>query len=344
MRNFKHLSFTDRLKIEALLKAGVSPRDIAGIVHKHISTIYREMKRGQYEHLNSDYTTETRYSPDIAQQKAEANYSAMGAPLKIGSDYAFAEYIEAKIIKEKYSPAAALGKIREEGKQFDTTICVRTLYNYIDKGIFLHVTNKDLPQHGKRKRKYRKTKIVRPPRGESIESRPAEVETRKTFGHWEMDTVIGKRGGNKKLLLVLTERKTLNEIVMILKDKTADSTVEAIDRLEKKYGKAFPNIFKSITVDNGTEFSDYEGIERSIYGEGRRTKVYYCHPYSFFERASNENANRLIRRFYPKGTNFAKVTQAAIRHLEEWINGYPRGIFGYRSAAELFQMELDALV
>lgn len=344
MRKFKHLSLTDRLKIEALLKAGVSPREIAGIVHKHISTIYREMKRGQYEHLNSDYTTETRYSPDIAQQRAEANYSAMGAPLKIGSDYAFAEYIEMKIIKEKRSPAAVLGEIKAQGIQFDTTICVRTLYNYIDKGIFLHVTNKDLPQHGKRKRKYRKTKIARPPRGESIENRPAEVDTRETFGHWEMDTVVGKRGGNKKLLLVLTERKTRNEIVMLLKDKSAEAVVEALDRLEKKYGKAFPTIFKTITVDNGTEFSDYKGIERSIFGEGGRTKVYYCHPYSYFERGTNENLNRMIRRIYPKGKTLAKVSQAAIKHLEEWINGYPRGIFDYHSADEMFKKELSAII
>lgn len=344
MRKFKHLSLTDRLKIEALLKAGVSPREIAGIVHKHISTIYREMKRGQYEHLNSDYTTETRYSPDIAQQRAEANYSAMGAPLKIGSDYAFAEYIEMKIIKEKRSPAAALGEIKAQGLEFNTTICVRTLYSYIDKGIFLHVTNKDLTFKGKRKRKHRKTRVARPPRGESIENRPAEVDSREIFGHWEMDTVVGQRGGNKKLFLVLSERKTRNEIVMLLKDKSAASVVAALDNLEKRYGQAFPVIFKSITVDNGTEFSDCEGIERPRAGSGKRTKVYYCHPYSSYERGTNENINRMIRRIYPKGKSFAKVSQAATKHLEEWINGYPRGIFDYHSAAEMFKKELSAIV
>ncbi len=288
--------------------------------------------------MNSDYTTETRYSPDVAQQRAEANYSAMGAPLKIGSDYAFAEYIEMKIIKEKRSPAAVLGEIKAQGVQFNTTICVRTLYSYIDKEIFLHVTNKNLTFKGKRKRKHRKTRVARPTRGGSIENRPVEVNSREIFGHWEMDTVVGQRGGNKKLFLVLSERKTRNEIVMLLKDKSSASVVAALDNLEKRYGQAFPVIFKSITVDNGTEFSDCEGIERS------RTGIYYCYPYSSYERGTNENINRMIRRIYPKGTSFAKVSKAAIKHLEEWINGYPRGIFNYQSAAEMFKKELSAII
>lgn len=341
---FKHLSRTDRLKIEALLRANVPPKEIAQIVHKHISTIYREMKRGEYEHLNSDWTTEKRYSSDKAQARAEANYSAMGAPLKIGSDFAFAEYIENKIIKHRYSPAAVLGEIKAKGIHFDTTICVRTLYNYIDKGVFLHVTNKDLAQKGKKKRKQRKTTVKRAPRGESIENRPEEIETREVFGHWEMDTVIGKRGGNKKLLLVLSERKTREETVLLLQDKSAESVVQALDHLERRYGKLFPVLFKTITVDNGTEFSDCAGIERSCIGEGQRTKVYYCHPYSSCERGTNENINRMIRRFYPKGTSFAKVTQKALNEMCEWINTYPRGIFDYHTASELFEKEFMCLI
>lgn len=341
---FKHLSRTDRLKIEALLRANVPPKEIAQIVHKHISTIYREMKRGEYEHLNSDWTTEKRYSSDKAQARAEANYSAMGAPLKIGSDFAFAEYIENKIIKHRYSPAAVLGEIKAKGIHFDTTICVRTLYNYIDKGVFLHVTNKDLAQKGKKKRKQRKTTVKRAPRGESIENRPGEIETREVFGHWEMDTVVGKRGGNKKLLLVLSERKTREETVLLLQDKSAESVVQALDHLERRYGKLFPVLFKTITVDNGTEFSDCAGIERSCIGEGRRTKVYYCHPYSSCERGTNENINRMIRRFYPKGTSFAKVTQKALNEMCEWINTYPRGIFDYHTASELFEKEFMCLI
>lgn len=343
MRKFKHLSFSDRLKIEALCKAGVSPREIADIVHTHISTIYRELKRGQFEHLNMDYTTEIRYSPDIAQQKYKTNLKAKGGPLKIGSDYALAEYIEEKIINEKYSPAAVLGEIKAQGKNFNTTICTRTLYSYIDKGIFLNLTNKDLLFKGKRKRPYKKVKQARAPRGESIENRPSEINERSTFGHWEMDTVIGQRG-SKPVLLVLSERLTRNEIIIPIKDKSAASVVKGLDNLEKRYGQAFSVIFKTITVDNGSEFADCAGIERSRTGKGKRTKVYYCHPYSSYERGTNENINRMIRRRYPKGTSFSKVTKAAIQKLEDWINNYPRGIFEYHSSAELFKKQLSTVL
>ena len=115
MRRFKHLSKTDRLRIEAFLRAGKKPKEIALEISVHISTIYREVKRGQYEHLNSDWTQEWRYSPDIAEEKYQRNLRAKGANLKIGNDHALANYIEAKIAKEKYSPAAVLGQIKQEG-------------------------------------------------------------------------------------------------------------------------------------------------------------------------------------------------------------------------------------
>lgn len=342
MRHFKHLSFCDRLQIEALLKAKVSTKEIAQILGVHISTIYRELKRGRYERLNSDYTTESRYSPDIAEQRYRAYLSAKGAPLKIGSDYALAYFIEQKILHEKYSPAAVLGEIRATGMYYDTQICTSTLYSYIDKGIFLNITNRDLPLQGKRrKRKYNKVqKAARPPAGESIEKRPQEINERNTFGHWEMDCVVGK---SKKTLLVLTERLTREEIIIPMKDKTTQSVALALDKVERKYGKAFPLIFKSITVDNGSEFASCSDIERSVYGDFKRTKMYYCHPYSSYERGSNENQNRLIRRHLPKGTNFDRISLNSLRCIEKWINNYPRKIFDYHTSEEFFQQQLAAI-
>ena len=332
---------TDRLKIEALLRARVPLTEIARIVHKSLATIYREMKKGEYLHLNTDYTTEIRYSADKAQEYAESNFSAMGAPLKIGSDHKFAAYVEKKILKEHYSPAAVLGEImNDKNLSFKTSICVRTLYNYIDKGVFLNLTNKDLLRKGKKKKKHRKVRAKRPPVGESIENRPKEIETREAFGHWEMDTVIGKRGGNKRVFLVFTERKTREEKIILLPDKSTASVVKALDRLERRLGKLFPNIFKTITVDNGSEFDDCAGIERSCLSNGQRTKVYYCHPYTSCERGSNENQNGMIRRFYPKGTSFAKVTQRDINRMCNWINSYPRGILGFRSSSHIYAEEM----
>ena len=343
------LTRADRIKIEALLKEGLSKAKIAAHLGVHRSTIYNELKRGEYEHRNSDWTTEIRYSPDIAQEKAEENLKVRGTQLKIGNDIAYANYIEDKIVNEDYSPAAVLGELKAQGREgeFNTTVCVATLYSYIDKGVFLKLTNKDLPVKKNKKRGYKKVRKqqARAAAGDSIEKRPEEIDQREEFGHWEMDSVIGKKGVSKNTLLVLTERKTRDEIIFKLPDHTDEAVVAALDRLERKYGAdMFKQIFKTITVDNGSEFADVNGLERSILEEGeKRTHLYYCHPYSSWERGTNEVTNKMVRRKVPKGTNFDDKTDEEIEQIERWINGYPRRIHGYRSAGELFTEELEKL-
>ncbi len=344
MRRFKHLSHTDRLRIETMQKDGKTPQEMAERIGVHISTIYRELKRGVYEHLNMDYTTEVRYSTDIAQQRYRSNLAAKEPALKIGTDHALAKYIERRILKDDYSPAAVLGEIRNSPNlSFKTSISEMTLYTYIGKWIFLTLTNKNLPVKGKKKRTYRKVKAARPPKGESIEKRPEVINTRSTFGHWEMDTVEGKQG-TKPRLLVLTERLTRQEIVSRIPDGTTASVVKALDALERKYGKAmFKQIFQTITVDNGAEFADGKGMEKSRRGKGKRTTVYYCHPYASCERGSNENQNKMLRRHFPKGTSFENVTNAAIAKATEWVNHYPREIFDFSSSEERFQEQMATL-
>lgn len=342
---FKHLSQNDRIKMETMLNSGHKVVEVAEYLHVHRSTIYREIKRGEYTHRNSDYTEETRYSSDLGQKKHDWNAQGKGRNIKIGNDRPLAEYIEGKIIEDKYSPEAALAAAAESGIEFTTSISVRTLYRYIDKGIFLKLTNKDLPVKGKRKKHNKRVKVQkRASAGESIENRPDEVKDREIFGHWEMDTVKGKQGVTKSCMLVLTERKTRDEIIVKLPDQKAASVVEAIDRLERKWGDMFTKVFRSITVDNGVEFSDYEGLERSVLHEGKkRTFAFYCHPYSSWERGSNENNNRLIRRHIPKGEDFDEKQDRDIEYIENWINNYPRGIFGFKTSAQLFEEEIRKL-
>lgn len=342
---FKHLSQNDRIKMETMLNSGHKVVEAAEYLHVHRSTIYREIKRGEYTHRNSDYTEETRYSSDLGQKNHDWNAQGKGRNIKIGNDRPLAEYIEGKIIEDKYSPEAALAAAAESGIEFTTSISVRTLYRYIDKGIFLKLTNKDLPVKGKRKKHNKRVRVQkRASAGESIENRPDEVKDREIFGHWEMDTVKGKQGVTKSCMLVLTERKTRDEIIVKLPDQKAASAVEAIDRLERKWGDMFTKVFRSITVDNGVEFSDYEGLERSVLHEGeKRTFAFYCHPYSSWERGSNENNNRLIRRHIPKGEDFDEKQDRDIEYIENWINNYPRGIFGFKTSAQLFEEEIRKL-
>ena len=135
-QHWSHLTPTKRIQLDAFIRAGMKPTDIAKELGVHHTTIYRELKRCTYEHLNSDYTTETRYNPDGAQARYEANLRAKGPELKIGNDYELADYLIAKIRDEKYSPEAAIGEAEVKGWPFKTHICASTAYNYIRGEIF----------------------------------------------------------------------------------------------------------------------------------------------------------------------------------------------------------------
>lgn len=349
MKGFHQMTWKDRVRLDVLLRHGYTNKsELARILGVTRGTIYNELKRGQYLHRNIDYTEEVRYSPEIAQRNYEENLKARGTSLKIGSNIRFANYLEEKIVDEGYSPDAVLGELKVTGRDqdFGITICTRTLYSYIDKGIFLRLSNKELPVKGKRKRGYHPVVKVakRKEAGVSIEKRPEGIGERKEFGHWEMDSVIGSRGHSRNTLLVLTERKTRAEIIFKQPDKSSEAVVRSLDRLERKWGtELFRQVFRTITVDNGSEFADCPGMERSISGEGRRTEIYYCHPFSSWERGSNENGNRMIRRHIPKGTVFDDKSEEEIQKIEDWMNRYPRRIHGYRSAGELFEEELEKL-
>ena len=119
--------------------------------------------------------------------------------------------------------------------------------------------------------------------------------------------------------------------------------VKALNTLERKYGALFYKVFRSITVDNGPEFADCAGMERACRRKGARTTVYYCHPYSSWERGSNERQNGMIRRKHPKGTDFTTIPASTLKKTEEWINNYPRKIFNFHTAAEVFEACMNSL-
>ena len=193
MRQYKRMTYQIRMQIETLYNlSGLCATEIARVLGYHHTSVLAELKRGFYMHRNGDWTETKRYSADIAQRKADFEKSAKGATMKIGTDHEFVRIIEDLILRRHLSPAAALATIRRENIQTKTKVCVTTLYHYIDKGVFLHVTNKDLVCRGERKRKYRRVKKAKtPPRGRSIDIRPPHILARDEFGHWELDSVIG---------------------------------------------------------------------------------------------------------------------------------------------------------
>lgn len=342
----KHKTFnkSTRDKLEALYNAGFSIQRIAEELGFTYSGVYYELRRGYYMHRNSDWTETKKYSANKAQMVADINATAKGAPIKLGKDKEFAKFVEDMVL-QGYSPAAILLYIKEHGLKFKTKVCRVTLYSYIDKGVFLRISNKNLLRKGERKKKTVQEKQPKklPNVEHSIEKRTPEINERTSFGHWEGDTVVGKRKKGETLL-VFTERLTRMEIIIKSFNKTAASTVYALNRIERKLGSSnFRKIFKSITFDNGTEFSNTEGMEISPYTRKRRTTVYYCHPYCSSERGSNENQNAFIRRFIPKGTSISGYSDTYLRYVQNFINDYPRALFNGENSTKRFTNELKKL-
>lgn len=333
------LSWNDKLIIEKMLKQKYKAPSIARRIGCSDQAVYDEIKRGQVTIRDSELREITVYSPEASLARHEERVRRnREQPLKIGHDHALARWLVDMIGEHGYSPSAAcsmLGKTPET--TFSTTLCRQTVYKYIDKGYLWPLTNKKLRYKGSKKRTYNRVqKAARVSRGESIERRPDHINRREEPGHWEMDCVEGAKG-TKRTALVLTERVTRYEIVIPMRDHTAASVVDALDRLERKYTPdRFKRLFLSVTVDNGHEFMDCDGMERSAFTGEARTKMYYCHPRCPGERGSNEKQNQLIRWFFPKGTDFTHVSGKKFQQATDWINNYPRLLLDWHTSSELF--------
>ena len=309
--------------------------EIARRLNRHRSTIYREIQRGLVAHVNSDLSVSYIYQWDVAQRDYEKNQGGGGRPPKLHRAHPLMERLTSLITEKRLSPYAAMEVLTRQGHKID--FCEKTFYNHVGKGEF-PIKPDQLPM-GRYRRRKRETPLPsckhKKLKGESTENRPAQINDRTEPGHHEMDLVVAARGG-KKALLVLTERVTRFQHIVLIKDKTQKSVISAINRLERKMGKElFHSMFKSITCDNDVAFQNFEGIEKSVFRKSeKRTRVYFAHPYSSFERGSNENANRLIRRFLPKGTTFDKLRQQDVQRLALWMNKNPRKILDGMSAKD----------
>jgi len=331
-RRWSCLDHDKRIQLEALIRAGHSKKEVAALLGCHLSTVYRELRRGRCKQRDSMWREYYAYSVTVADADARQKRSNCGAPLKIGGNSALAAYVERRIMVDRYSPAAVSAELRRSDLGY---LCPDTIYRYIHRRIFQELRPSHLPAHGIRKHPYER--VVRAHKsqfGSSIDVRPLEVAARTSFGHWEMDCVVGKLKGRNQSILVMTERLTRAELVFKLPSKTADSVVSVLDRLSRSC--SFRKIFKSITMDNGSEFAASNRMEFTASGR-RRTYCYYCHPYTSCERGSNENANRLIRRWFKKGRSLAAVTDADCLRVARWMNQYPRAVLGWKTASEAFQ-------
>ena len=305
-RKGKHLEYSERLSIERQWNRDKRTKvEIAKLLDRTEKTIRNEIKRGLVKNLTTELIEIWVYSADVAQQKYEYYLKAKGPKLKIDNDYELKEYVEKSIKEDKKSPEVIAKNIKK--MNFKATMCARTIRNNIYAGDIYDIKPTDMIYKKKYKEKNKdKTVCEKVPPEKSIDYRPEEAKTRE-------------------------------EIIVKIPGKKAEYVAQALDLIEKKYKKIFYTKFKTITFDNGGEFRNWKSLEKSYDCRRKtpRTQVYYAHPYRSGERGSNENANRLIRRFIPKGIDITPISEEYIQKIEDWINNYPRAMFNYKSTNEI---------
>ena len=331
-RKYKHITYAERTMIETWYNSDhKSKREIALLLHKSERTIRREINRGKVTVRGYLWEDKEEYSAMIAQKKYEYGMTSKGPELKLDTDIKLVEHIEKEIIENKKSPEVISKQLKDNG--FDMEVSGRTIRNAIKSGLIFNKVKQGKiiykKEYNNKNKEHRVSKMI--PAEKSIEHRPEEAKERNVYGHWEGDLVVGKQG-TKTVLFTLTERKTRQEIIMKLPNKETKTIAKALDKIERRYGSRFYKTFKTITFDNGVEFMGYEGIEKSCLRKTKRTEIYYAHPYCSGERGTNENNNRLIRRWIPKGKDMGKIKEKEIKKIEKWINDYPRAMFDYRSS------------
>ena len=238
---YTHLKEFERYKIEALLATKIRVKEIAKILERSKATIYREINRGSVVRLQWDLSERRQYRANVAERKYHENSKNKERGLKIGADSPLEQYIRRKILEDKYSPDAVLGDIKQKGLKFKNMICTKTLYNYIDAGIFSGISNQNLWEKRKEKKRRYKTisRVSRNNRlGKSIEQRPKQANDRLEYGHWEGDCLKSPLGRTTSLL-TLTERKTLEQIVIKIDRSSQEQIKSALDAIEKKLGTLF---------------------------------------------------------------------------------------------------------
>ena len=337
----KHFTWEDRVRLETLEgtlypgKKKVNLSELARRLGRHRSSVSREYHRGRVINRNSELEEFWVYSARKGQDVAEQAALNKGPRGKLTNR--IAEAIRIQIVDEKFSPYAALVRLSKTGK-YPWLPCERTVYNAINAGL-LGVSRRQLPYKppDKRPKKRGRRMAYTNAKGRCISKRPSAADQRSEYGHWEMDTVVGGTGTSPACLLVMTERMTRHEIIRKIPKRTQKAVTRALGKLEREPNTIF-NTMKTITCDNGSEFLDPEAIERSVISNKKRCDTFFAHPYTASERGSNENANRIVRRFIPKGADISRYSRAQVQHVDDWINSLPRKLLNGLSADEKVQL------
>ena len=313
-QSYKHLTREERYTIERMRKEGYSQDSIATCLGRSESTISREVNRNSggrgYRHKQAHRMANQRRYESRKRKK-------------------FTPWLQAKIevhLREDLSPEQVSGLMRRRGEQ---TVSHERIYQHIysdyDHGgeLYLHLRQS---RKKRRKRLGRKDRRGVIPNRVSIDERPASVDSKRYYGDWEADLIVG--AGHQGAALTLAERKTKHCLIYPLEGKRSDEVMMAmIEALWPFIGR-----IRSITVDNGKEFSGHEAVSSAL-----GTQVYFAHPYASWERGLNENTNGLIRQYLKKGDSLKGLTLEQCKRIEDKLNNRPRKTLGFVAPIELYE-------
>ena len=340
-KQYKHLNIKERVMIETIMKeqlevyGKVNITSIAKKLNRSKSTISREIRRNRFvvvtEVFNKDSIFKKKKVITFEYESTEANEKALKKQKEKGTSRIKLLYNKQlikevnRLLKEEgKSPDIVAYKIREN-KTFNVKVSTNTIYDGIRKG-YLEVSTKDRKRMKDKSRRCRveRNKIPESKKDRSIELRPDYINNRVEFGHFEMYLVLGKQGKDKECLLTLTERKTRFEIVIKLNNKSSSEVIRAVKSMKENLKGYSSEIFKSITTDNGSEFSRYEEIEEIL-----GTMVYFCHPGASYEKGTNERHNGMLREYIPKGSDISKYSAEDLDRIVSKLNDLERKKLNY---------------
>ena len=354
-KQYKHLNIKERVIIETIMKEQlevyrkVNITSIAKKLNRSKSTISREIRRNRFvvvtEVFNKDSIFKKKKVITFEYESTEANEKALKKQKEKGTSRIKLLYNKQlikevnRLLKEEgKSPDIVAYKIREN-KTFNVKVSTNTIYDGIRKG-YLEVSTKDRKRMKDKSRRCRveRNKIPESKKDRSIELRPDYINNRKEFGHFEMDLVLGKQGKDKECLLTLTERKTRFEIVIKLNNKSSSEVIRAINSIKEHLKGYSSEIFKSITTDNGSEFSRYEEIEEIL-----GTMIYFCHPGASYEKGTNERHNGMLREYIPKGSDISKYSAEDLDRIVSKLNDLERKKLNYYTPYMKILEEYDSI-
>lgn len=311
MKHYTQLTQEQRYQIYVLMKAGHNQTEIAHILDVDKSTISREIRRN---------TGGRGYRPQQAHQFCLQRREQKSSPRITTKTWRLIE----RLLRQQWSPEQISIWLYQKT---DLSISHEWIYQHVlaDKqaGGLLYTHLRCQKQRKKRYGHY--SRRGRISHQISIEQRPAIVDTRRRFGDWELDTVIGRN--HRQALVTVVERKSRLTFIAKVVRKTADQVTQAIIQLLKP----MTHWVKTLTVDNGKEFAQHQTIAKQL-----RARVYFAHPFSSWERGLNENTNGLIRQYFPKKHDFTTITKKQINHVMDRLNNRPRKCLGFKTPNQVF--------